>query len=148
MQTEKNQNKRKVTMTNKYPIRFFNLKKKETKYSKGHYKIWKFIMKQNANNISVSDIDIKKATKLGKNTVLVYRTKLLRDGIIIRNGSDFSSGRKRATWKCVKPLEQLQTVSVNKVKVQKIKPQLKTSDFQKGLQLFHQILKLVEKAIS
>jgi hypothetical protein len=122
----------------------------ETKYVKGHYKICKFIMKRNAANISVTDQDIIKATKLSKKTITIYRTKLVKNGFLIRSGSDFRSGRKRATWRCVKPLTAnpvtVNKVRVQKVKTKKIKPQVKT-DFQKGIKLFYQLLKLVEKTI-
>lgn len=138
-------------MKNRYPIRFSNLKenKMENKYVKGHYRICKFIAGQNKKGISVTDLDISKATKLGRQTVLIYRTKLLRDRVIIRSGSDFRLGRKRATWKCIKSIKKpLELIKSNKVKTKKVKPQIQTSDFQKGMQLLHQLLKLVEKAIS
>ena len=96
-------------------------------YHTGHYTIYKFIMNHNNKGVKVTDLDIEKGTRLGKSTVLIYRTKLMRDGVIARDGSDSRSGRVRKAWKCIKPFKLERSVA-SKVKVPKIN---KASNYRK-----------------
>lgn len=77
-------------------------------YSSGHYDVCRVVQKLQ-DKIKVTDIDIAKKLKLKRSTVVVYRIKLVKDGFLERNGTDYSTGRALRAWKCVKPMPYEET---------------------------------------
>lgn len=72
-------------------------------YSSGHYNVCRAVEKLQ-DKIKVTDIDIAKKLKLKRSTVVIYRLKLVKDGFLERNGTDYSTGRALRAWRCVKPM--------------------------------------------
>lgn len=130
MQAEKNQTKRKENIMRKDYTKGFN---------KGKQKICRYIERLSANNGSVCDIDIVKATGLTKSTVLIYRSQLVQAGLIERHMSTVRAGKTRPAWRMKTSIPKLTVIS-KKVKTH--------HNLNVGIKLLHQILKLVEKTIS
>lgn len=72
-------------------------------YSSGHYDVCRVVQKLQ-DKIKVTDIDIAKKLKLKRSTVVIYRLKLVKDGFLERNGTDYSTGRALRAWRCAKPM--------------------------------------------